>query len=66
MPSAIIWHEMAHLGGADEREAQRKEEGPWKRFVVEKRVDQVTALRYLKLMNDRRRGQELAVVVEKQ
>jgi len=63
-PAAIIWHEMAHLGGADEREAQRKEEGPWKRFVVEKRVDAVTALRYLKLMDDRHRGRELTVVAE--
>ncbi len=65
MLAAIIWHEMAHLGGADEREAQRKEEGLWKRFVVEKRVDAVTALRYLKLMDDRHRDRELTVVVEK-
>jgi hypothetical protein len=65
MLAVIIWHEMAHLGGADEREAQRKEEGLWKRFVVEKRVDAVTALRYLKLMDDRHRDRELAVVVEK-
>jgi len=61
MLAAIIWHEMAHLDGADEHEAQRKEEGLWKRFVVEKRVDPVTALRYLKLMDDRHRGQDLAV-----
>ncbi len=65
MLAAIIWHEMAHLGGADEREAQRKEEGLWKRFVVEKRVDAVTALRYLKLMDDRHRDRELTVVLEK-
>ena len=61
MLAAIIWHEMAHLGGADEREAQRKEEGLWKRFVVEKRVDAVTALRYLKLMDDRHRDRESTV-----
>ena len=53
MLAAIIWHEMAHLEGADEREAQRNEEGLWKRFVVERRVDPVTALRYLKAMDDR-------------
>jgi hypothetical protein len=53
MLAAIIWHEMAHLEGADEREAQRKEESLWKRFVVERRVDPVTALRYLKAMDDR-------------
>lgn len=59
--AAIIWHEMAHLDGADEREAQRKEEGLWKRFVVEKRVDPVTALRYLKLMDDRHRMWDAAI-----
>jgi hypothetical protein len=56
MLAAIIWHEMAHLDGADEREAQRKEEGLWKRFVVERRVDPVTALRYLKAMDNRHQG----------
>jgi len=55
MLAAIIWHEMAHLDGADESEAQRREEGLWKRFVVEGRVDRVAALRYLKLMDERHR-----------
>ncbi len=59
--AAIIWHEMAHLDGADEREAPRKEKGLWKGFVVERRVDQVTALQYLKLMDDRHRNRELTV-----
>jgi hypothetical protein len=54
MLAAIIWHEMAHIDGADEDAAQRREEGLWKRFVIDGRVDRVTALRYLKLMNDRR------------
>jgi hypothetical protein len=49
-------HEMAHIDGADEAGAQRREEGLWKRFVMDGRVDRVTALRYLKLMNDRRSG----------
>ncbi len=53
MLAAILWHEMAHIDGADEDQAQRREEGLWKRFMVEGRVDRVTALRYLKLMNDR-------------
>src|SRR3989442_58525 len=52
MLAAIIWHEMAHLDGADERGAQRKEEGLWKRFVVERRGDPGAALRYLKLVED--------------
>lgn len=53
MLAAIIWHEMAHIDGADEDQAQRREEGLWKRFLLEGRVDRVTALRYLKLMSDR-------------
>ena len=56
MLASIIWHEMAHIDGADEHGAQRQEEGLWKRFLVEGRVDRVTALRYLKLMNDRHAG----------
>jgi len=38
------------------RRGQRREEGLWKRFLVEGRVDRVTALRYLKLMTDRHSG----------
>jgi hypothetical protein len=53
MLACIIWHEMAHIDGADEREAQRQEEALWKRFLVEGRLDRATALRYLKLMSDR-------------
>ena len=56
MLASIIWHEMAHIDGADEEGAQRREEGLWKRFLVEGRVDRVTALRYLKLMIDRHSG----------
>jgi hypothetical protein len=54
MLAAIMWHEMAHIDGADEAEAQRREEGLWKRFLLDNRVDRVTALRYLKAMNERR------------
>ena len=53
MLAAIIWHEMAHIDGADEAGAQRKEEGLWKRLLMDGQVDRVTALRYLKLMNGR-------------
>jgi hypothetical protein len=53
MLACIIWHEMAHIDGADEREAQQKEEALWKRFLVEGRLDRTIALRYLKLMSDR-------------
>jgi hypothetical protein len=54
MLAAIIWHEMAHIDGADEDQAQRREEGLWRRFLLDGRVERVTALRYLKRMSDRR------------
>src|SRR5262245_45079107 len=34
-----VWHEMAHIEGADEREAQLREEELWKEFMVQQRVD---------------------------
>ena len=51
--ASILWHEMAHLAGADEREAQRREEELWTRFVRDQQVDAVTALRYLQLLKQR-------------
>lgn len=51
--AAIIWHEMAHIEGADEPQAQKREESLWTRFVRDDVVDRVTALRYLKALNDR-------------
>lgn len=54
MLAAIIWHEMAHIDGADEAGAQRQEESLWKRFLMDNRVDRVTALRYLSAMSERR------------
>ena len=51
--AAILWHEMAHLEGADERVAQRKEASLWRSFVRDARVEPVSALRYLKRMEDR-------------
>lgn len=53
MLASIIWHEMAHLDGADEREAQRREENLWTRFLLDGRVDRMTALRYLALFSRR-------------
>jgi hypothetical protein len=45
MLAVVIWHEMAHLDGADERGARLAEEELWKRFVRDGVTDQVTALR---------------------
>ena len=45
--ASIIWHEMAHLDGADERGARHAEEQLWTCFVRDGVFDQVIALRYL-------------------
>ena len=51
--ASIIWHEMAHLDGADERGARHAEEQLWTRFVRDGVFDQVTALRYLNALTKR-------------
>jgi hypothetical protein len=45
--ASVIWHEIAHAEGADEREARQREQQLWTTFVRDQRIDQVTALRYL-------------------
>src|SRR5262245_61508546 len=52
--AAIIWHEMAHIDGADEPAAQRAEEQLWKEFILSRRVDGGVTMRYLALLRDRR------------
>jgi hypothetical protein len=52
--AAIIWHEMAHIDGADEPAAQRAEEQLWKEFILARRVDSRLGMRYLALLQDRR------------
>jgi hypothetical protein len=49
-----IWHEMAHLAGADEPEAQRREEALWLEFVVAGKIDSRQGMSYLQLMRKRR------------
>jgi hypothetical protein len=51
--AAIIWHEMAHIEGADEPAAQKQEETLWTRFIRDDRIERVDALRYLKAMSER-------------
>lgn len=48
--AAIIWHEMAHLEGADEPGARRAEEQLWRGFIRDGELDPVTALRYLRAL----------------
>jgi hypothetical protein len=49
----LIWHEMAHLAGADEREAQRQQEDLWMAYVATGRVDTNRGLNYLALLKKR-------------
>ena len=54
--ATIIWHEMAHIDGADEIEAQHREERLWKQFLMEQRVDWFEGSRYLTALEGRRQG----------
>ena len=51
--ASLIWHEMAHLAGAGEREAQRQEEELWTQYVAAGRVDTNRGLNYLALLKKR-------------
>lgn len=53
--ATIIWHEMAHIDGADEREAQRREEALWTQYVMEDRVDRGDRMQYPTALKDLRR-----------
>ena len=52
--ATVIWHEMAHIDGADEAAAQEAEEQLWMEFVVAQRVDRTRGMRYLALLKKRR------------
>ena len=56
--ATVIWHEMAHIAGADEREAQRQEEALLTRYIMTERVDRGDGMRYLAMLKDRRREDE--------
>ena len=51
--AAVLWHEMAHGEGADEREARAQEQALWTSYVRDQRVDPLTALRYLTALHHR-------------
>ena len=53
--AAVIWHEMAHLEGADEAAAQRAEEELCAQFIVGRRVSAELGLRHLTLLRNRGR-----------
>jgi hypothetical protein len=52
--ATVIWHEMAHIDGADEVAAQEAEEQLWMEFIVSQRVDRDRGMRYLALLKKRR------------
>jgi hypothetical protein len=52
--AAVLWHEMAHLDGAGEAEARRREQELWRTFVRDQRVDSVSGLAYLSALEKRR------------
>jgi hypothetical protein len=52
--ATVIWHEMAHIDGADEATAQKDEEDLWMEFVLTRRVDAVRGMKYLALLKERR------------
>jgi hypothetical protein len=54
MLAAVIWHEMAHAEGLDERQAQQREEDLWKQFVQRALVDSGVGLAYLDELRRRR------------
>ena len=60
MLATVLWHEMAHLSGADERAARHAEEKLWMRYVRDGLTDQVTGLRYLEALRQRPDDQLLA------
>jgi hypothetical protein len=51
--ATLIWHEMAHLAGAGERDAQRQEEELWTQYLAAGRVDTRRGLTYLALLKKR-------------
>ena len=54
MLAVVIWHEMAHAEGLDERQAQEREEDLWKGFTGRGLVDSAVALTYLAELQRRR------------
>lgn len=51
--ATVLWHEMAHAEGTDEREARKREQALWTSFLRDQRVDPVIALRYLAALERR-------------
>jgi hypothetical protein len=63
MLAAVLWHEMAHLAGADEPAARRAEEDLWTNMVRDEVIDQRTGLRYLQALKKRPGNDHLAAEI---
>jgi len=61
MLATVLWHEMAHLRGATERDARLAEEDLCRRFVRDGRIDALTGLRYLQALVSRPDDELLAL-----
>jgi hypothetical protein len=53
MLAAVLWHEMSHLAGADERTARQAEEDLWTAMVRDGVVERRIGLRYLQALRKR-------------
>ena len=51
--ACTVWHEMAHIAGADEREAQRREEQLLTQFIAARKVEATWGLWYLQRLRKR-------------
>ena len=51
--ACTVWHEMAHIAGADEREAQRREEELLTQFIAARKVEATWGLWYLQRLRQR-------------
>jgi hypothetical protein len=51
--ACVVWHEMAHIAGASELEAQRREEELLTQFIVSRKVDATWGLAYSQRLRKR-------------
>jgi hypothetical protein len=52
--AVVIWHEMAHAEGLDERDARHREEALWSDFIRSGRVETSLGLTYLRELQTRK------------
>jgi hypothetical protein len=50
--ASLVWHELAHVNGADERAAFEQERLLWRRFIAAGLVDGTFGLAYIVRLDD--------------